>query len=178
MHAGVVVPSQHRHARAPFRERANPTKTEEIHTMPYIFVYGTLRAGEANDIRLAAERNEIAAPRLVGMSALPGRLYDFGTYPGLVIDETGIPVIGEVYEIHDALVPIVDEIERIYPGDNKLFPANEVALEIGGESLMCRFYPVEPFSVQGKAEIPGGDWIAYRSARSGNVDRPAGGRPE
>jgi len=27
--------------------------------MPHIFAYGTLRAGEVNDVRLAAEHNEV-----------------------------------------------------------------------------------------------------------------------
>lgn len=30
--------------------------------MQYVFVYGTLRAGEANDINRAAERHDLATP--------------------------------------------------------------------------------------------------------------------
>ena len=54
--------------------------------MQHVFVYGTLRAGESNDIRLAAERNGIAAPMLIGSGHINGRLYDFDAYPGLVLD--------------------------------------------------------------------------------------------
>ena len=54
--------------------------------MQHVFVYGTLRAGEANDISVAAARNGIAAPTLVGTASLRGRLFDFGSYPGMVVD--------------------------------------------------------------------------------------------
>ncbi len=64
-----------------------------------IFVYGTLRAGESNDIRRAATRHKIVAPRFVGSARLRGRLHDFGAYPGLVLDEAAGAVTGEVYEI-------------------------------------------------------------------------------
>ena len=36
--------------------------------MQTVFVYGTLRAGEVNDIRHAAARHEIAAPNLLERS--------------------------------------------------------------------------------------------------------------
>ncbi len=42
-----------------------------------------------------------------------GRLFDFGSYPGLVLDEHGAPVRGDVYRIEDALVPVLDEIEEV-----------------------------------------------------------------
>lgn len=57
--------------------------------MQTVFVYGTLRAGEVNDIREAAARNEIAEPNLLGTATVRGHLFDFGSYPGLVVDEQG-----------------------------------------------------------------------------------------
>ena len=57
--------------------------------MRYVFVYGTLRAGEANDIDHVAARHGIAAPTLLGAAALPGELYDFGTYPGMIAGAAG-----------------------------------------------------------------------------------------
>ena len=58
--------------------------------MQTVFVYGTLRAGEVNDISEAAARNEIAAPNLLGTATVRGHLFDFGSYPGLVVDEAGV----------------------------------------------------------------------------------------
>jgi gamma-glutamylcyclotransferase (GGCT)/AIG2-like uncharacterized protein YtfP len=43
-----------------------------------VFVYGTLRAGEVNDIRAAATRHGIAPPTLIGTASVRGRLFDFG----------------------------------------------------------------------------------------------------
>jgi gamma-glutamylcyclotransferase (GGCT)/AIG2-like uncharacterized protein YtfP len=133
--------------------------------MRYVFVYGTLRAGEINDIGVAAARNGIAAPRLVGGAAVAGRLYDFGEYPGLVQDETASPVRGDVYEIDDALVPVLDKIEGVAPGVDSLFKSREVSVAVGGRELPCFFYPVDDASIQARTRIEAGDWIAYRLAR-------------
>ncbi|HTH59226.1 MAG TPA: gamma-glutamylcyclotransferase family protein [Paraburkholderia sp.] len=133
--------------------------------MQQVFVYGTLRAGEVNDIRVAAARNGLAAPTLIGGASLHGRLFDFGDYPGLVVDPAAGPVQGEVYEIDDALVAVLDEIEEVYPGVEGLFLARETSVEVGGERVTCRFYPVARESVDGLPEIRSGDWIAYRRGR-------------
>jgi gamma-glutamylcyclotransferase (GGCT)/AIG2-like uncharacterized protein YtfP len=46
--------------------------------MQKVFVYGTLRAGEINDISEAAARHDIAEPTLIGTATVRGRLFDFG----------------------------------------------------------------------------------------------------
>lgn len=133
--------------------------------MQYVFVYGTLRAGEANDISVAAARNGIAPPMLLGAASLHGRLFDFGSYPGLVVDPAAGPVVGDVYAIDDALVAVLDEIEEVYPGVDGLFLARETSVEVGGTRVRCRFYPVGGQSVNGLPEIKGGDWVAHRQSR-------------
>ena len=133
--------------------------------MQYVFIYGTLRAGEANDIGVAAARNGIAPPTPIGTASVRGRLFDFGDYPGLVVDPAAGPVVGDVYEIDDALVAVLDEIEEVYPGVEGLFLARETGVEVDGVRLQCRFYPVARESVKGLPEITGGDWVAYRRSR-------------
>lgn len=138
--------------------------------MKYVFVYGTLRAGEINDINLAADRHAIARPRHLGVTKLAGRLFDFGTYPGMVVESHAdaaaeSTVIGDVYEIDDALVAVLDEIEQVYPGVDDLFVSRQVDLEVAGERLACLYYPVAPAAAADKPEIVGGDWIAHRLAR-------------
>lgn len=74
--------------------------------MRHVFVYGTLRAGEANDIGHAAARHGIPAPTLLGAVALPGELYDFGTYPGMVAGAAGQSLVwGDVYAVDDCCCP-------------------------------------------------------------------------
>lgn len=133
--------------------------------MRYVFVYGTLRAGEVNDIGLAAARHGINAPRLIARAAVAGRLYDFGNWPGLVPDESAGPVRGDVYEIDDALIPVLDEIEGVQPGGGSVFNPRELSMTIAGREVQCFFYPVDEASARGRARIEAGDWISYRLAR-------------
>ncbi|WP_341315174.1 gamma-glutamylcyclotransferase family protein [Paraburkholderia sp. IMGN_8] len=133
--------------------------------MQTVFVYGTLRAGEVNDISKAAARHDVAAPNLLGTATVRGHLFDFGSYPGLVVDEAGVDVKGDVYEIDDELVAVLDEIERVYPGVEGLFLAREVMVKVDGNAVNCRFYPVTPKAVKGQHEIRSGDWVEHRSTR-------------
>ena len=138
--------------------------------MQYVFVYGTLRAGEVNDMSRAAERHGIAAPEWVGAAHVNGRLFDFGTYPGLVIDEEGAPIRGDVYRIEDALVPVLDEIEHVYPGVEGLFRWHRLHIDVDVEGrsdqIDCLIYPVAAAAVEGLPRIEGGDWVAHRVARA------------
>jgi gamma-glutamylcyclotransferase (GGCT)/AIG2-like uncharacterized protein YtfP len=133
--------------------------------MQTVFIYGTLRAGETNDITEAAARNDIAAPILLGSTTVRGHLFDFGNYPGLVVDEAGVDVRGDVYEIDDALVAVLDEIEAVYPGVEDRFLARDVMVKVDGNVVNCRFYPVTPSAVKGLPEIRSGDWVEHRRTR-------------
>ncbi|VVE26777.1 gamma-glutamylcyclotransferase [Pandoraea eparura] len=141
----------------------------------YVFVYGTLRAGEINDVTYAAERHGIEAPVYVGTTSLGGRLYDFGDYPGMVFDAAAGDghdagrVIGDVYRIAAALVPVLDEIEAVYPGEAGLFvrEMHDVACE--GATYPCIVYPVSEAAVRQLPRIAGGDWVTYRLARDGSA---------
>jgi len=133
--------------------------------MHKVFVYGTLRAGEINDINEAAARHDIAEPMLVGRATVRGHLFDFGAYPGLLPDEAGPPVCGDVYEIAPELIAVLDEIEEVYPGVEGLFIAREVTVNVNGAAMACRFYPVTKKAVQGLPQIRTGDWVAYRRSR-------------
>lgn len=134
--------------------------------MQHVFVYGTLRAGEINDIRDAAGRHGIPLPERLGPATLNGRLYDFGAYPGMVVDAAGGPVLGDVYRVDARLVPVLDEIEEVYPGVEGLFVAQQIDVDVGGARVQCLFYPVRAASVEGRPQISGGDWVAYRRGAS------------
>ncbi|MGU7780293.1 gamma-glutamylcyclotransferase family protein [Burkholderia sp. PU8-34] len=134
--------------------------------MRYVFVYGTLRAGEANDIGSAAARHGIAVPTLVGAAALPGELYDFGTYPGMVAAGDGKSLVwGDVYEVDEQLMPVLDEIERVYPGVDSLFKPETATVELGGRQYTCVYYPVAAHAVSDKPRIGSGDWVQHRQDR-------------
>lgn len=142
---------------------------EGLKRMQHVFVYGTLRAGESNDIHRAAERHGIAEPMLIGSSHINGRLYDFGAYPGLVLDPAARPIYGDVYRIDDTLVPVLDEIEEIVPGVSGLFRGERLSMLIDtdgrAQAIDCLIYPVSESAVEGLPRIDGGDWVVYRRGR-------------
>ena len=76
--------------------------------MNRLFIYGTLMPG----LRLEAEMH---GARYVGAAQVPGRLVDVGRYPGLLRGD-GL-VTGEVYEVDDAHLARLDEVEDMVPGD-------------------------------------------------------------
>ncbi|MXN75197.1 gamma-glutamylcyclotransferase [Burkholderia sp. 4701] len=134
--------------------------------MRHVFVYGTLRAGEANDIGHAAATHGIAAPTLVGAAALPGELYDCGTYPGMVVTGDARALVwGDVYEVDERLVPVLDEIERVYPGVDSLFKPETATVELGGRQYACLYYPIAAHAVSDKPRVASGDWVQHRRER-------------
>lgn len=75
-------------------------------------VYGLLRAGESGFARFGLE--QAFAP--LGPCLLTGKLYDLGTYPGLVEGEG--QVVGEIFEVRDpSVMPRVDAFEDYWPDD-------------------------------------------------------------
>ncbi len=137
----------------------------------HVFVYGTLRAGEINDMMRAAARHGLAAPAYVGTSTLGGRLYDFGSYPGMVLDAAS-SVTGDVYRIPAALIPVLDEIEAVYPGEAGLFVREMHDVFCEGATYACIIYPVDASAVGQLPQIPGGDWVSYRRARDSSEALP------
>ena len=84
----------------------------------YLFLYGTLKPNEAaNDV---AETVKTLRP--VGPATVPGRLYDFGDYPGAVIDQSARTSIkGELFELpsDDSALKSLDEYEEFNRTDRK-----------------------------------------------------------
>jgi gamma-glutamylcyclotransferase (GGCT)/AIG2-like uncharacterized protein YtfP len=143
----------------------------------YVFVYGTLRAGEINDLAQAAARRRLPAARYVGPASVPGRLVDFGDWPGLIPVEDGRRVRGDVFQVEPALIALMDEIEEYAPGKPCCFVRREVAARLesppdapargpaAARYLACQYYPIDP-SLRGAAvDIAADDWVCYRRAR-------------
>lgn len=69
-----------------------------------VFVYGTLRRGGSNGWRMEGGRH-------VGPARVRGRLYFVDWYPGLVLDRGGGEVVGDLFEVDEALLAALDEFE-------------------------------------------------------------------
>jgi gamma-glutamylcyclotransferase (GGCT)/AIG2-like uncharacterized protein YtfP len=119
----------------------------------HVFVYGTLRAGERNDIArfgLGAE--------FVGRGEIAGILYDLGTYPGATLGGSG-RVQGEVYRIGPALEAALDRLEAVQPDDEGLYRKRELTVQVGAGGLSCLVYEIHPRQIVGRPVIASGDWL-------------------
>jgi gamma-glutamylaminecyclotransferase len=100
-----------------------------------LFVYGTLKRGCSNHGLLAGQR-------FIGVArTAPGyRLYDLGSYPGLVADAADARgVIGEVWSVDPPALLRLDELEGV---DEGLYRREPIALagSFAGEQVAAYFY--------------------------------------
>ena len=128
-------------------------------TQRHVFVYGTLRRGDDNDItRLKPE------PVFVGSAVITGTLYDLGAYPGIQLGGEGL-VHGEVYAIALELEEQLDEIEELYPQQRDEYFKRIVPVAVQERTFACIVYEINPKYVVGRAILPGGDWARERSLK-------------
>ena len=130
----------------------------------HVFVYGTLRRGDDNDIT-----GLVPAPRYVGDAVIAGVMYHLGAYPGVTLaqpsaGQDGVTgqIIGEVYAIQPALERKLDEIEMIYPQQRDEYFKRDIKVTVGGQKLDCIVYEINPAYVQDKPVIASGDWVKDR----------------
>jgi gamma-glutamylcyclotransferase (GGCT)/AIG2-like uncharacterized protein YtfP len=119
----------------------------------HVFVYGTLRRGEANDINRLDP-----VPRYLGVARIRGALYDLGPYPGVILGEAGW-VQGEVYAITPELERRLDEIEEVAPVPSGEYMRRHIEVELDGRRIVCLVYEIAPQRVQGRPRITSGDWL-------------------
>lgn len=125
-------------------------------TARHVFVYGTLRRGEANDINRLQP-----APRFVGSARLHGDLFHLGRYPGVILGGPGW-VQGEVYVITPALERQLDAIEEVYLQRTDEYIKREVPVQVGLRLIPCLVYEINPRYTAGRPRIAGGDWVVGR----------------
>ena len=119
----------------------------------HVFVYGTLRRGQSNDIN-----RQVVPPVFVGSAVVVGTLYNLGAYPGLVLDGGGV-VRGEVYAVSPALERRLDEIEEILPEPTGEYHRREVAVDVAGRTVSCLVYEIDRQRIAGRRVIASGDWL-------------------
>ncbi|RYF79218.1 MAG: gamma-glutamylcyclotransferase [Comamonadaceae bacterium] len=118
-----------------------------------VFVYGTLRQGECNDI---ARYRPAAA--WVGMGTTGGVLYDLGPYPGATFGEAG-RILGEVYRVAPAVEAQLDALEGVQPDGEGEYRKREVLVQMGLQRLLCLAYEIHPARLEGAAVMAAGDWL-------------------
>ena len=111
-----------------------------------VFVYGTLRGGEANHALLAASRR-------VGEGRTEPRytLVSLGAFPAMV-QGGKTAVVGEVYEVDAVTLAALDQLE----GHPSFYRRRLIRLADGDE---VQAYLLSAQQVIGRPLIPSGDWL-------------------
>ena len=133
----------------------------------YVFVYGTLRRGEARDINLL-----LPTPLFAGCGKTCGVLYDLGSYPGVRLEGSQW-VHGEIYRIAPELECQLDAIEEVWPQQTGEYSRQEVAVQLcsrtdfpdasdpknSGPTQTCLVYEISRLQTAGKPVIRSGNWL-------------------
>jgi gamma-glutamylcyclotransferase (GGCT)/AIG2-like uncharacterized protein YtfP len=130
--------------------------TKTLSLQRHVFVYGTLRRGDDNDITLLEP-----APRFLGQAQIAGRMFHLGRYPGVLLGGEAA-VQGEVYAISAELERTLDEIEELYPQQTNEYFKRELGVLVGGMSVNCIVYEINPIYAHGMPLIASGDWCRDR----------------
>jgi gamma-glutamylcyclotransferase (GGCT)/AIG2-like uncharacterized protein YtfP len=122
----------------------------------HVFVYGTLRRGDDNDITLL-----LPTPRFVGKAQIAGSMFHLGGYPGVTLGGTGV-VQGEVYAISESLERVLDGIESEYPAQADEYYKRDIEVTVDGVLFGCIVYEINSAYTVGKPSIASGDWVKNR----------------
>lgn len=130
----------------------------------HVFVYGTLRTGEANDIHRLAP-----PPRFVGFAVVEGELFDFGRHPGIVLRRRAPHVLGEVYACAPELIAALDDIELNYPERPDLYRKAWCDVRCADRNLRCLVYELTDEGASSRGRFPPSvlvDWVSWRVRRA------------
>jgi gamma-glutamylcyclotransferase (GGCT)/AIG2-like uncharacterized protein YtfP len=90
-------------------------------------------------------------------TSVKGRLYDLGSYPGIILDERGDDVVCEVIEVSDAELAILDSYEG-YDESNPRYSLY-IRRELDNGSFIYEYN--RPYNEQSR--IREADWMRYKT---------------
>lgn len=137
-----------------------------------IFVYGSLRAGEAN-AALLGRFDPLEEGKAVVRGTVRGRLLDLGTFPGLVpTDDPLERVHGEIYSFVD-LEPVLAELDALedfrgYDATGSEYVRVITSVDLDGRERVAWTYLYVGDPGAGSA-VPRGDWVTHRQAGEARV---------
>ncbi len=121
-----------------------------------VFVYGTLRRGDARSMSVRFPDSKFIAEAQVS-----GSLYDLGAYPGLLLNESNSSVLGEVYEVDDETLKKLDDFEA-----SSYYWRKQVEISLGAHRKACWTYEPDPEFYSLRTLITSGDWIEYAKTKT------------
>lgn len=133
-----------------------------------VFVYGTLTRDSGNDTSLFLAQNAFCS----GQGFVRGRLYNLGSYPGMVLSEAPDETVrGELYEIagerREAVLDRLDEYEGCGTSDPQPHEyRRELAdvFTIDGDIVTAWTYVLNQ-PTDGLELIDSGDYLTWRAIR-------------
>jgi gamma-glutamylcyclotransferase (GGCT)/AIG2-like uncharacterized protein YtfP len=118
---------------------------------PRLFVYGSLRAGETNEMAALLR----ASSRHLGRGTVCGRLYAVDWYPGMVAsDDAQDCVAGDVFELHPSSAGRVLADLDAYEGDG--FARRIVRVRMDRETCVSAFAYLFAGSAAGRRGLAAG----------------------
>jgi gamma-glutamylcyclotransferase (GGCT)/AIG2-like uncharacterized protein YtfP len=110
-----------------------------------VFVYGTLRSSHSNH-QLLGNSHCYG----VGLTREKYAMYVTGGYPFVISTEPCYPIVGELYEVDDETLGILDKME----GHPRYYTRREVAIDVEGAEYVAWMY----FRDQRGKLMPTGDY--------------------
>ena len=135
----------------------------------YLFLYGTLMPDHAPAEIARTVRNL----RRIASGRVPGRLYDFGDYPGAIFTPSGSSAIkGEVYDLHGGMnllrrLDTYEEFDELHPEDSLFVRKKRLVRLKGSRQVLAWVYEYNGDPSAGIL-IPTGDyrkWVKTRKQR-------------
>jgi gamma-glutamylcyclotransferase (GGCT)/AIG2-like uncharacterized protein YtfP len=134
--------------------------SDESYPVPYLFVYGTLMAGE---YRGATLEQHTFQPGVTAQ--VKGKLYNLGNYPGMRPSEED-RVFGELYRLNDVFLGLqsLDRVEGFYgfKSDDSLFKRTLIEVETEEGKVWAWSY-IYAEGIDEAHRIQSGDWRALDS---------------
>ena len=125
-----------------------------------VFVYGTLRGGGAG-----AMSGRFPDSKFIAEARVTGRLYDLGSYPGLLLNEPNSHVIGEAYEVDDETLKRLDDFEA-----SSNYLRRQVEISLGSQKMRGWTYEPDPKFYSLQTLITSGDWIKYAKIKADRTE--------
>ena len=125
----------------------------------HLFVYGTLRRSADHP-----KHGLILPATFIGPGRFPGRLYDLGSYPGVVAsDDPADRVHGEVYRLHDpaatlARLDVYEGCGAANPPPTEYARSEETVRSSDGEAIRAYVY-LYRWPLGGARRIVSGDYL-------------------
>ena len=116
-----------------------------------VFIYGSLRRGSERAMSIT-----FPDARFIGDARVRGSLYDFGPYPGLMLDGSNSTVTGEAYEVDDQLLEALDDFEM-----SSNYHRKPVEISFAAETRTGWTYEPNPQCYPLVTPITSGDWLEY-----------------